>query len=225
MEKISLSKLIDFRRKTDKTKLSFINNINKAEISESDGGGGDYWVSCVSAINYIFKTDDTSFIEKKIDYLYAKIDQTEKKGTKDRFQKNIDILHVFEEFDYKHLKPSEELSFHKNSNSKSLININGVIIEIRPTHIFSYNNLDFKEIGAVWFIAKKNGFKQSELGMFCDIIYRYLVANYSNEYKINPSNCIAVDLFNGYDVNYSQIVSNEFPHLLDNTINDLKKLL
>ncbi|MFH6992456.1 hypothetical protein [Flavobacterium sp. FlaQc-48] len=224
MEKISLNKLIDFRRRSDKAKLSFINSINKAEVKESDGGG-DYWVSCVSAINYIFKTDDTSFIEKKIDYLYTKIDQTEKKGTKDRFQKNIDILHIFEEFDYQHLKPTEELNFHKNSNSKSLITLNGVVIEIKPTHIFSYNNLDFKEIGAVWFIVKKDGFKQGELGMFSEIMYRYLDANYSKEFKISPENCIAIDLFNGYDVNYSQIVKNEIPHLLDNTIDDLKRLL
>lgn len=225
MEKISIGKLIDFRRKSDKTKLNFVNNINKVEIIPSDGSGGDYWVSCVSAINHIFKTDDTSFIEKKIDYLYTKIDQAERKGTKDRFQKNIDILHTFEELDYKHLKPTEELTFHKNSNSKCLITINGISIEIKPTHIFSYNNLDFKEIGAVWFVVKKDGFKHGELGMFCDIMYRYLNATYSNKFKINPVNCIAVDLFNGYDVNYSQIIKNEIPHLLDNTIDDLKKLL
>jgi len=226
MEKITVNKLIDFRRKSDKTRLTFINNINKAEIATpEDGGGGDYWVSCVSAINRIFKTDDTAFIEEKINYLYNKINETEDLKTKNRFQKNIDILHVFEDFDYKHLKPTNELNFLKNSNSKSLITINGVSIELKPTHIFTYNNLDFKEIGAVWFIVKKDGFKNGELGMFCDIMYRYLNATYSNKFKVNPENCIAVDLFNGYDVNYSQIIKNEIPHLLDNTIDDLKKLL
>lgn len=40
MEKISINKLIDFRRKSDKTKLTFVNNINKAEVADPDDGGG-----------------------------------------------------------------------------------------------------------------------------------------------------------------------------------------
>lgn len=90
--------------------------------------------------------------------------------------------------------------------------------------MFTFSNNGFEEIGAVWFVIKKDGFNKSELGMFNDIMYRYLMMNYSDKFKINPKYCIAVDLVNCQEVNYYQLLNGDISFLLDNTIDEVKKL-
>lgn len=223
MKKISIDNLIEFRRKTsDSTRFTVLNNTQKEIVKKPDGTGGNYWVSCLSTIAKIFNTDDKNLIDEKIEDLRNRIELTEHRGTKTRWQKNIDILFNFEDFDFNSIKPSGALKFLKKSDDKSVIKINDLLIEAKPHHVFSYSNNGFEEIGAIWFIAKKEGFKKSELGMFCDIIHRYLIINFSDNYKINPRYCIAVDLFNCQDVKYSQLLEGEITYLLDSTIDEVK---
>lgn len=229
MEKINVKNIVKFRRRSEKTKLGFLNTVHKeneaAKKPKEKGEGGDYWVSCVTAINRIFSKDDTTFLSQKIEYLHNLIKITEKQTTKDRHQKNIDLLYVFDQIDYKRFKPNADLTYHKKATDKSVININGIKVEIKLSHVFSYKHNDFSEIGAIWFIAFKNGFEKTELAMFCDVMHRYLVQHYSANYKINPRYCIAVDLFNGQDVTYSQLESGEIKALLNETVDKIKALL
>lgn len=224
MKKISIKNLIDFKRRTEISRLTLINNIGKDKNNDFGEGGGDYWVSCLSAISNVFSTENTDLINQKVDFLINKISETDINKTKARWQKNIDILHNFEEYDFKSIKPIGELTFHKKPDSKSIIDINSLSIVSKPHHVFSYNNKDFQEIGAVWFVAKKDGYKKSELGMFSDIIYRYLNKHYSEQYKINPAFCIAVDVFNCQEVSYLQLVNGEVTSLLDSTVDEMKKI-
>jgi hypothetical protein len=225
MRKVSIKNLVDFRRKSTRSRLTFLNNIRKDKKINPDESGGDYWVSCLSAISNVFSTGDTSLITEKVNVLRDRIIEASDRNTKNRWQKNIDILHKFENFDFQSIKPTSKLTFHRKSELNSIINIDGLPIESKPHYVFSYNNKNYKEIGAVWFIAKKDGFKQNELGMFCDIMHRSLTARYTDEYKIDPAFCIAVDVFNFHNVNFSQLLTGEVSVLLDSTVDEIKKIL
>jgi len=51
MKKIPIDKLIDFRRKKlDSAKITVLKNTQKEKEKKADGSGGNYWVSCLSAI-------------------------------------------------------------------------------------------------------------------------------------------------------------------------------
>lgn len=225
MKKITIKSLVDFRGKSERSRLTVVNNFKKEKKMSSDESGGDYWASCTSAINNVFKTDDAGFIDKKVEDLQNMIKETQHKITKDRWRMNIDILERFRDFDCNSLKPNTKIAFQKKSNLDSITNVAGLPIESKPQHVFSYSSDDDKQIGAVWFLVKKHGYRPDELGMFCDIMYRNLTDHYSDKYKVNPGSCIAVDAFNWHHVNYSQLLNGGIPFLLDNTIDEFKKLL
>lgn len=136
MEKITVKKLIEFRKKTDRTKLTFVNNLNK-EKKESDGGG-DYWISCLSAIRNTFKLNDADLLDEKINLLLEKIKVTEKTSVKDQFKKNIEILNIFKDYDFQHLRPNSNLIFLTQPKNHSILNIKGFPIEAKPCHIFHF---------------------------------------------------------------------------------------
>jgi len=116
------------------------------------------------------------------------------------------------------------LCFLKQPKAYSILTINGFPIEAKPCFIYSFSINGSEEIGGIWFVAQLNGFKKSELGMFADINYRYLVKHFSNNFYVNPKYCIAVDLFNGQDVNYKEIENGEIPTLIESTIEDIKSI-
>jgi hypothetical protein len=178
----------------------------------------------LSTASNVFKTDDKNLLNQKSDELREWIEETDHEVTKIRWQQNINILSNLEDYDFQNIKPSG-LKFLKKSIEKASLTINDVLVESNPHHAFSFTEKDFEEVGAVWFIAKKGGFKKSELAMFCDIMYRHLTAVFGDKLKISSKYCVAVDLFNCQDVNYSQLLDGEINYLLDNTINDVKAAL
>lgn len=225
MEKISIKKLIEFRGKNDRTKITFAHNLKKDTIkSEDSSSGGDYWISCLSSIRNAFKYDNIDLLDEKIDLLNAKINVSEIKRIKDQCQRNIDIINSFKEYDFQHLKPNTDLTFLKQLKQNTILDIKKIPIEAKPCHIFTFSKDNKEQIGGIWFIAQLKGFKKSELGMFADILYRYLKKHYSKDFNVNPNFCIAVDLFNSQDVNYSDIKNGFIPILIDSTIDEIKKL-
>jgi len=224
MEKITIKKLIEFRNKSDRSKITFANNLKTDKKQTEEVSGGDYWISCLSAIRNAYKYDNIELLDEKINLLNEKIKLYELKKTKDQFQRNIDLINNFKDFDLQHLKPNTDLKFLKQPKNIAIIEIKGLPIESKPCHIFSFSENKSEEIGGIWFIAQKKGFKKSELAMFTDILFRYLKKNYSKEFYVNPDYCIAVDLYNGQDVNYSEIQNGKIPILIEATIEDLKKL-
>ena len=226
MEKITIKNLIEFRKKSERSRKTLINNLNKERIATEESGGGDYWISCLSTIGNVFKYDNQDLLNEKIETLFEKINITDSKRIKTQFQRNIDILNNFEDFDFENIKPKTELSFLKKPKFKSIINIKGYPIQARPNHVFSFETdiENFLEIGSVWFVAKLNGFTRSELGMFTEILYRYLNKHYSDEYSINPYYVVAVDVYNGLEVRYEDILKGEVPMLIESTLDEISKL-
>lgn len=124
MEKISIKKLIEFRGKNDRTKITFAHNLKKDTIkSEDSSSGGDYWISCLSSIRNAFKYDNIDLLDEKIDLLNAKINVSEIKRIKDQCQRNIDIINSFKEYDFQHLKPNTDLTFLKQLKQNTILDI------------------------------------------------------------------------------------------------------
>ncbi len=224
MKKVTIKNLIKFRGENGRTKITFVHNLKKEKKKSDDSSGGDYWISCLSAIRSTFKYDNTDLLDEKIDLLRDKIKVSEIKRIKDQFQRNIDIVNNFKDYDFQHLKPNTDLTFIKQVKHQFLLDIKGLPVEAKPCYIFSFSENNSDEIGGIWFIAQLKGFKKSELGMFADILYRYLDKHYSKKYYVNPDYCIAVDLYNGQEVNYTEIKNGNIPILIDSTLDDLKKV-
>lgn len=226
MEIIRIKELIKFRRKSERARITQVNNLKLKKALENDSSsGGDYWRSCLSAIANAFKYDDIELLNEKIDLLIEKIKATQVKRIKDQFQRNIDVLYNFGEFDFQGLKPDAELKYLKKPTNKSILDIKGLPIQAKPDHVFTFSINNSNEIGAVWFIAQLDGFDKGELGMFVDILYRYLDKHYSKDYFVNTSYCIAIDVNKAQRLKYKDIEERKIPILLEQTVDDIKNLL
>ena len=141
------------------------------------------------------------------------------------YKRNIDVLYNYEDFDLKKWRPSGKIEFIRKHKHDSILTIKGLQVQATPNHVFKFIKNDNEQVGAIWFIAKLGGFKQDELGMFTDILFRYLKAHYAKKYILNSKHCIAVDVFNKTEVNFSQIESGEISLLLNGTLDEINKLL
>jgi hypothetical protein len=222
MEKITVKDLINFRGKNDRTKITFVNNLKKEKIKSDNSSGGDYWISSLSAIRNAFKFDNANLLDEKITLLQDKIKFSEINRIKYQLQKNIDIISNFKDYDFQHLKPNVDLTFLKQPKNQAILDIKRLPVEAKPCHIFTFSSNNSEEIGGIWFVAQLEGFPKSELGMFTDILYRYLVKHHSKDFYVNPDYCVAVDLYNGQEVNYAEIQNGQIPILIDATLDDLK---
>jgi hypothetical protein len=223
MKTLSIKSIIEFRDKSDKSKKTFSSSLKSNKVKAHAEGGGDYWITCLSAISSSFKSVDLKFVIDKRVELEEKYDAASSKRTKTMYKRNIDILYNYEDFDLKKWRPTKKLTFLKKYKANSILTIKGLPVQATPHHIFTFKNNEVEEIGAIWFIAKLNGFESDELGMFADCLYRYLKKNFSKEFEINPKYCIAVDVFNRFDVNYSQMENGEIPLILNSTLDDINK--
>lgn len=223
MEKIGIAKLVEFKRtKNPGPKATIIKNLRKVKV-EKDKEGGDYWITSTSACAASFWNKNRSHIDAKIDELKEKIEATKHKNTKDQFQSNIDNLYSMLEFDFESISPPATLK--KEPLKENIFQINQVPIQVRPQHIFSYKIGETSQIGAVWFVAKKDGYSSAELAMFSTAIYNYLRTRFSDEYSVDPEYCVAVDVSVVKDIRYSAVINDQVPDIFQSTIDDLKSFL
>lgn len=224
MEKVAVSKIVEFRRKSKDSQKTFVNNLQKSK-AEKTGDGGDYWTTSVSAISSTYKSGKKNLIKNKIEELIGKHNVATAKISKNMYQRNIEILYNFEDFDFSIYKPKIEFTYISKPNDKSIIKIKGIPVQVRPQHVFTYKKKNVQKIGAIWFVSKLDGFKTNEIGIFTDALHRYLDLNYSEKFEINPDFCLALDVVNLQDVRYTQILNKEIIPLLDSTIESIKQLL
>jgi hypothetical protein len=224
MKKIIVNELVKFRSLGDIAKRNFANRVKLNQPKpKPDGNGGNYWTIAVSAIAKAYKENSRQIIKDKIDEFEEKLKKTKNAGTKAQFKSNIDILRTYENFDLKRWPPVGKIKFFRSY--RIVLSIKDLQIEVGPSHVFWLTNGETKEVGAMWIVAKKNGYKMAELGIFTEALYRYLKTQYGKEYGLNPKYCLAVDVVSNYEVNYYQLATNQFPFLLSKTIDDIKKLM
>ena len=97
-------------------------------------------------------------------------------------------------------------------------------IYLNPNLIFSFDKNGKKELGALFLVPQKDGYKKSELGVFCDILYKFLIKNYAQDFQISPEYCIAIDTFDAQKVSYRELLNGEVPFLLESILLDIKNL-
>ena len=224
MKELTIKDIIKFRSKSERSKKNFAADLKRSKEKVATAGGGDYWISCTSAINNSFKANDLQFITNKIDELKKKSKETHQ-TTRIMYKRNIDILYKYENFDLKKWRPANKIKLLNKHKEDSVLTIKGFQIKIAPHHVFTFQRNSTEETGAIWFVAKLDGFRKEELGMFSDILYTYLKIHFSKEHNLNPKYCIAVDIFNNHEINYAQIEKREVAAILNPTLDELKKLI
>ncbi|MDD4210344.1 MAG: hypothetical protein PHI52_08430 [Bacteroidales bacterium] len=225
MENIRVKEIVAFKRKSEKAKISQVESWKKRKSSNSPKtGGGNYWISCLMAISTVFKTNDLDIYDERISRLEDMIRNSEIENTKKRFQKNIDIITSFKDFDLQEIRPNAKLKTLHKVKSKSVLDLYGVPIQVNPNHVYSFSIDNEKKIGAVWFIAQKEGYSENELAMFTDILYRYLNDHYNDKYEVSKSFCVAVDIVKAHKVDYSEIESKKVTSLIDSIIKEINSI-
>ncbi len=225
MKKISVNGLVEFRKKSNRAKKTFVEKIKSNKVETPSESGGNYWVSSLSAVCNSYKTGSFDTIDEKIDELQKKLDDTEATRTKNMYKRNISILQKYKSIDLKKLRPGGKLSFLKKSTGNPLLTIKGLQIEAKPSHIYTFGKKEEEQIGAIWFIIKKDGYRIDEVGMFCDMLYRFLKHNYVKKYQLLLQNCLAVDILSSQVINYSEIEDGTVSQILNATLDEINRLM
>jgi len=138
------------------------------------------------------------------------------------YQRNLDILNNFKEFDLHHLRPLDITNFESIHKEQKIISINSLPIYINPSLVFCFERNGKREIGAIAFIPQLEGFQKSQLGMFCEMLYKFLHKHYSSEYQIAEDFCIAIDTYNAQSIIYVELKTGKIPRLVEATIEEIK---
>ena len=225
MKKLSVNDLIKFKRKSATGKKSFVQKIKSNIIERPTEGGGDYWISSISAICKSYRTGNLNLIDEKVGELQEKLTITKHTITRNMYQRNIMILQKYKSIDLKEIRPGGKVSFLKKSTGTSVLTIKGLQIKAKPCHIYTFGKKDEEKVGAIWFTAKVNGYRIEELGMFCDMLYRVLKHNYSRKYQLISKFCVAVDMVSGRTIDYSEFENGGLFPALAPTLDEINKLM
>ncbi len=224
MKKISVSNIVEFSRKTPNSQKTFVINLAKPKKENTSEEGGNYWIHSLSTIGNVFHSGNKELLNEKLDILVEKFENSTAKISKGMFKRNIEILHNFEDFDFLQLKPKYELKYLSKPHNKSILTIKDIPVQVLPHHVFVFEEGKVKKIGAIWFVAKLNGYKSNELAVFTDALYRYLEINYIKEYEISLDFCWAVDVMNLNKLSYKKLSINENPAFLNAILESIKVL-
>ncbi|MDM1065423.1 hypothetical protein [Myroides odoratimimus] len=232
IENIKVKELIDFHRKAEgKNKKRFaqkLRNREKKIIEKKEGGdnstGGDYWISSRSCILNVFKTVNNGLYDNKVDELEIKLLECKHKNTKVNLERNIQMLEKFREFDLSELKPNVQIKYNiPIKKDIKEFTFKDLTIYLNPSTLYSYKKGGKDYIGALWLVSSKEGFKKSELGVFCELLYRLIVKEYGDKYHFEKEYCCAVDICNTYYISYSDIENKKITALLEGIIDKIKE--
>ncbi|MCT4317393.1 hypothetical protein [Elizabethkingia anophelis] len=223
MKKISINNIIKFRLKSDKSQKGFLNSISK-DVEIKSEGGGNYWTRSLSALNNAVRINSNEPIKDKITELLDLFVPSLTKQTKDMYQRNLNILHNYEDFDFSTWLPKDYEIISK-TNKKSIIYIETIPVQITPNQIYSFEKDEKQYIGAIWFVAKLDGYNITELGIFAEALFIYLSNNFDQNFTINPENCLVVDVIGEQEVNYQELIDNKITAILKPTLELIKKLV
>ncbi|WP_131539897.1 hypothetical protein [Pedobacter nototheniae] len=223
MKKISVSNVIKFIRKGDRSRVAFIANLKKPKVKTDDSGGGNYWMCSTSTISQVFKSEELSELEKKIQILVEKKRDTPKNVSKGMYQKNIDILYNAKDFDYSELKPYFDIEYLKNTNV--ILELNTVPVQIIPNHVFKFQENAMEKVGAIWIVANIKTYKKEELAVFAYSLFQYLKRIYEDKYQVSEDYCIVLDVTTSNVLSYKQAA--DFGHLnfVHETLAVIKKMI
>ncbi|MBA5791558.1 hypothetical protein H1R17_10065 [Flavobacterium sp. xlx-214] len=228
MEKITIKELIEFRKKgSEKTKRNFALKLKtrKAKVKDSeDKSGGNYWSISNSSIYNTFKRGKDEFYDEKIDEVTDKYSKTTSLKDKTMYERNLDILRNFKELDILSLRPDHIINFETVERTSKIISLQNLPIYINPNLVFIFEENGTETIGGIILVPQLNGFTKTELGLFCEILYKFLFDKYSGEYSISQQYCIAIDTYNASSVTYHEMINTRIPSILNSTLLEIKNI-
>ncbi|WP_432221808.1 hypothetical protein ACRASX_14930 [Flavobacterium sp. TMP13] len=229
MEKISISKVVEFRKLKDGPKSTFVNNLKKVKpkvnlLDESPSSGGNYWTTSLSTISRACKENNHFLIQDKINDLIGRHGTAKAKISKEMYLRNIELLHNVENLEFGSFFPESDVIYHKKPWDKSVFNTSGISIQVIPHHVFSYKENNTFKIGAIWFIAKRGGYSKEEIGLFSEALYQYLNLNYSKEFQISTELCSTFDVSSLEHIHYKMLEDKLIPKILESTLESLKSM-
>ncbi|WP_285008608.1 hypothetical protein [Pedobacter faecalis] len=226
IEKVSIGDVVEFSRKSPTSQVTMANKLKKPKSSdEKKDGGGNYWANCLSAIKSALKKDSHLPISEKITQLEKTLRAEKIQRNKDRWQRNLDILHGFEDFDFSTLQPRTPFEVLKGLDEKMPLIIEDLPIKVKPDYIVSFEDKGVKMIGAVLFVGKKKKFERENLAVFADALYRYLSKNKGAEYQVSKTVCTVVDFITLRVVRYSGIDNESLTSSLDEILRKIRVLV
>lgn len=174
MKDIRVKDLVTFKRLTERRKNTFLINLQKEKtVKENDeSSGGDYWVRSISALNNAFRENDNRFISDKITDIINDYSPKLNKGTRDKYDRNLQILYNYEDFEFRSLTPTEEIKILSKARKSGIIEIAALSLKVEIHHLYTFTVDDKEYLGALLFAAQKDGYQQSELGVFAEAIFR-----------------------------------------------------
>jgi|GEM_PF-367800 len=226
MEKITIKELVEFGRKSDKSKKRFAHKLKTRALSQETkktSSGGDYWITSTSCILRVLKTGKKELYDQKIEELLAKMKSSNYQISKVMFQRNIDILTRFSDIDLD-LLSGNGYKIETVSKQSQIMHINGFFLYVNPKFVFSFDLNGEPTIGSIWLITKLDGYSKSEVGLFCEMLYRFLVLNHGENHHISEEHCIVIETFSGIKMKHSELSSGRIPFRIDNILREIKNL-
>ncbi len=150
------------------------------------------------------------------------LDPTHHSNTIKQYKHNVIILKQFENFDFNLIKPSDNIKILSQRTEDKILTIKGLPVECVPSFVYSFDDDD--EIGGYLVYCSKRWIQKEELGMFADILGRYLKLYFAEKYVINSQYCIVVDLYNRKFIRCSQLDEGAIPKVLDRTLEEINKI-
>lgn len=224
MRDIRVKDLIIFRNLSEKRRGTFYINLQKEKVvkEKDDSTGGDYWVRSISALNNAFRNNDNQFVSEKISDILADYRPSMDKGTRLKYDRNIQILHNYEDFDFRSITPSENIEIRSKIGKKGVIELNKLNIKVETHNIYTFEDDNHSNMGSVFFAAKIKGYKSIELGIFAEAIYNYLQVNHSGKYNIQPKYIKVIDVMTQEIVDYQMVLDGKLPALLISSIDEMR---
>lgn len=225
MERITVKDLINFRRKSDRSKKKWANELKtrKPKEKSKDDKGGNYWITSTSCIQNVIKSGDKREYDSKIDDLYERFKNNPNDKAKKQYQKNIEILTRFKEVELNDIKPID-VDYQKVLKTTNVIEIDKFPVFVNPNLVFSFDQNGNKTIGSIWLVTQKNGFSKDELGMFCEMLYRFLHKSFSDNYQIAHQYCVVIDTLSLRTSRYEELINGDVPFLIEGTLKSIKEL-
>lgn len=224
MRDIRVKDLIIFRNLSEKRRGTFYINLQKEKVvkEKDDSTGGDYWVRSISALNNAFRNNDNQFVSEKISDILADYRPSMDKGTRLKYDRNIQILHNYEDFDFRSITLSEDIEIKNKIGKKGVIELHRLNIKVETHNIYTFEDNNHPSMGSVFFAAKIKGYKTVELGIFAEAIYNYLQLNHSDKYNIQPKYIQVIDVMTQEIVDYQMILDGKLPALLTPSIEEMR---
>lgn len=223
IEKITVKKILEFRRFSDVRKKTLVRNLCKPREAVDDGG--DYWISCLSALSNAFASSDNKIVREKIDEIRGKMTDGIAQNTRLMYERNVEILVKYNTFDFSSLSPSKSLKFLKQPREKQRVLMNGLPVVVNPHKVFQYEQGGLQRVGEIWFVTWLDGYKTGDLEIYCECLNRYLSSNYTNDdLDIDVGACVVVDVSNQVIVSQVDIQGTGIPKTLDRTLDQIKLL-